>query len=107
MNTYRANTHFEGWRRLLERDQGFLAAVRAEWGGSRARARFGLTVQGEPEPLYMPILELADNIQAGKITTAAAVVKASKVIAQFTTRDIGTLEQRIAKARRWRGRRRG
>jgi hypothetical protein len=54
-------------------------------------------VKGEPEPIYTPLLELADKIQSGETTTDAAVVEARKVIAQFTTRDIGTLEQRLAK----------
>jgi hypothetical protein len=77
----------------------FWAQVRAEWMRlESAVGRFGLTMQGEPEPLYLPILELADDIQAGKIKTDAAILEAKKIIAQFTTADIGTLEQRIAKA---------
>ena len=77
----------------------FWALVRAEWTRLEQSARqFGLTVQGEPEPLYTPILELADNLHAGKTTTAAAANEAKKVIAQFTTTDIGTLAGRIAKS---------
>ncbi len=77
----------------------FWSQVRADWKRLETSAsRFGLTVQGEPEPLYVPILELADNIQAGKINTAAAVVEAKKVIAQFTTTNVGALAERIAKA---------
>lgn len=77
----------------------FWSQVRADWKRlETSSGRFGLTVQGEPEPLYMPILELADNIHAGKTTTAAAVVEAKKVIAQFTTTNVGTLAERIAKA---------
>ena len=77
----------------------FWAQVRGDWARlEKSAPRFGLTIQGEPEPLYIPILDLADEVQAGKISTDAAVVEARKVIAQFTTTDIGTLEQRIAKA---------
>lgn len=77
----------------------FWAQVRADWARlEKSSPRFGLTIQGEPEPLYVPILTLADDVQAGKITTAAAVEAAKKVIAQFTTRDVGTLESRIAKS---------
>lgn len=77
----------------------FWALVRAEWTRLEQSAKqFGLTVQGEPEPLYTPILELADNIHAGKTTTAAAANEARKVIAQFTTTDIGALTDRIAKS---------
>ena len=35
---------------------------------------------------------------AAALTTAEAVVNAGEVIAKFTTRNIGTLEQRLAKA---------
>ncbi|MDP3740594.1 MAG: hypothetical protein Q8R02_24620 [Hyphomonadaceae bacterium] len=77
----------------------FWALVRADWNRLEQSTRgFGLTIQGEPEPLYTPILELADNIQAGKTTTAAAAGEARKVIAQFTTTDIGALSDRIAKS---------
>lgn len=77
----------------------FWALVRADWTQLENSAqRFGLTVQGEPEPLYIPILDLADEVQAGKKQTKAAAEEAEKVIADFTTTDIGTLEERIAKA---------
>jgi hypothetical protein len=77
----------------------FWAEVRREWDKLEvAGTSFGLTVQGEPEPVYEPLLELADKIDAGETTTAEAVVKAREVIAKFTTRDIGTLQQRLAKA---------
>ncbi len=80
--------------------RNFWAVLRVEWAElAKTPGGFGLTMQGEPEALYSPILDLADQIQAGKITTTAAIVEAKKIIAQFTTTDIGTLEQRIAKAR--------
>jgi len=77
----------------------FWAAVRGEWSRlEKSSPAFGLTIQGEPEPLDMPILTLADDIQADKITTDAAVIEAKKVIAQFTTTEVGTLEQRVRAA---------
>ena len=101
VNTYRPNTQFDAsvatdyWAAT----KGFWAEVRKEWDKLEvAGTSFGLTVQGEPEPVYEPLLELADKIDAGETTTAEAVVKARQVIAKFTTRDIGTLEQRLAKA---------
>jgi len=76
----------------------FWAQVRGEWSRLETSApRFGLTIQGEPEPLYIPILQLSDDIQAGKTTTAAALVEARKMIAQFTTTDIGALQDRLPK----------
>lgn len=100
VNTYRhyadfdENVALDYWNATKD----FWAAVRAEWSAfEKPGTTFGLTVKGEPEPIYTPLLELADKIQAGETTTDAAVVEAKKVIAQFTTRDIGTLEQRLAK----------
>lgn len=101
VNTYRPNTQFDAsvattyWSATRD----FWAEVRKEWDKLEVPGTsFGLTVQGEPEPLYEPLLELADNIQAGKATTADAVVKAREIIASFVTHDIGTLDQRLAKA---------
>lgn len=103
VNTYRPNADFDAsvatdyWAATKD----FWAAVRKEWEALEVPGTsFGLTVQGEPEPLYGPLLELADNIQAGTTTTADAVVEARKVIASFTTHDIGTLQERLAKAAR-------
>jgi hypothetical protein len=101
VNTYRPNTQFDASvaTNYWDATKDFWAEVRKEWDKLEVPGTsFGLTVQGEPEPVYEPLLELADNIQAGKTTTADAVVEARKVIAAFTTRDIGTLEQRLAKA---------
>ena len=79
--------------------KAFWTQVRDDWSRLETSApAFGLTIQGEPEPLYIPILTLADDVQAGKITTDAAVVEAKNVIARFTTTNVGTLESRIAKA---------
>ncbi len=101
VNTYRPNAQFDASvaTRYWDATKDFWAEVRKEWDKLETPGTsFGLTMQGEPEPLYGPLLELADNIQAGKTTTADAVVEAKQVIAQFTTHDIGTLEQRLAKA---------
>lgn len=103
VNTYRHYADFDETVALdyWNATKDFWAAVRAEWSAFETPgATFGLTVPGEPEPIYTPLLELADNIQAGKTTTGAAVVEARKVIGQFTTRDIGTLEQRLARSAR-------
>ena len=89
----------QGERRTAAARNRFWAQVRDDWSRLETSApAFGLTIQGEPEPLYIPILTLADDVQAGKITTDAAVVEAKNVIARFTTTNVGTLESRIAKA---------
>lgn len=79
--------------------RGYWALIRAEWKRLQGSAvAFGLTMQGEPEPLYMPMLELADEVQAGKTTAAAAAEKAKGVMAKMTTKNVGTLAQRLAGA---------
>lgn len=77
--------------------KGFWTEVRGMWDALEASApAFALTIQGEPEPLYMPLLTLADDVQAGKKTEADAVTDARAVIAEFTTTNVGTLASRIA-----------
>jgi len=101
VNTYRRSTEVEKAGDAYWSATGaFWAAIRKEWARLEASAPdgFGLTVQGEPEPLYDPILTLADDVQAGKVTTEAAIAEALKVMARFTTTDIGTLAQRLAQA---------
>jgi hypothetical protein len=100
VNSYkRTNTLAKDGDDYWNATKDFWSQIRADWTRlEKSSPKFGLTVQGEPEPLYIPILTLADDIHAGKIRTDAAVAEAKKVIAQFTTTDIGTLESRIAKA---------
>jgi hypothetical protein len=75
----------------------FWTGVRADWATLEKDAPvFGLTLQGEPEPLYQPLLKLAEEVQAGKKTTAAVVAEAGAVIQKFTTRDVGALAHRLA-----------
>lgn len=77
----------------------FWASVRADWARLEAEhTRFGLTIQGEPEALYMELLGLAGAIVDGETTTEKAAADAREVIDRFTTTDIGTLHDRIAKA---------
>ncbi len=100
VNTYRHYADFDETVALdyWDATKDFWAAVRAEWSAfEKPGTTFGLTIKGEPEPLYMPLLDLADKIQAGETTTDAAIVEARKVIVRFTTHDVGTLEQRLAK----------
>jgi hypothetical protein len=76
--------------------KAFWTGVRADWARlEKVSPRFGLTVQGEPEQVYVPILDLADEVQAGTKTTAAALIEAKGVIAKFTTSDVGPLEKRL------------
>lgn len=57
---------------------------------------FGLTIQGEPTDLYMPLLEMTDKIEDDDLTVAEAVIKAAGIIESFTTLDV---EASIAEAK--------
>lgn len=100
VNSYKRATNLEKdgdtyWNATKD----FWSQVRTDWTRlEKSSPRFGLTMQGEPEDMYIPILDLADQINEGQINTADAVVKAKAVIAKYTTTDIGTLDARITKA---------
>lgn len=77
----------------------YWAGVREEWTRLENEAgAFALTVQGEPEPVYQPLLKLAKAVEDGEKTDEAAVADAVKVIAEFTTPDVGDLTTRLALA---------
>ncbi|NWG46347.1 MAG: hypothetical protein HXY25_07335 [Alphaproteobacteria bacterium] len=73
----------------------YWAAVRAEWAGYAERTEaFGLTVRGEPEPVYGPLLALSDKVAAGTLAVDAAAAEARAVLARFVT----TAPERLALA---------
>ncbi|MEO1135841.1 MAG: DUF6607 family protein [Pseudomonadota bacterium] len=75
----------------------FWAGVRQKWSEMEASGRpFGLTIQGEPEELYMQILPLADAVAAGEKSNAEAIAEARAVINEYTTMEIGSLADRLA-----------
>lgn len=75
----------------------YWAGVRSVWAEFEATGAFGLTVQGEPEPVYMPILEIANRVADNNLAAQDAVREARSVISTFTTHDIGTLAERLAR----------
>ncbi len=101
VNTYKHYDDFETdvgddyWAETAD----FWAEVRAEWARIEAENPvFGLTIQGEPEALYMEVLELAGAVNDGTKETAVAAEEARAVIAKYTTTEIGSLAERIAEA---------
>ncbi|WP_300396002.1 DUF6607 family protein [Henriciella sp.] len=98
VNTYR---HFEDYPVEVGDDywtatKDYWAGVRAEWEALEdAGEPFGLTMQGEPEALYQPLLELAGEVEEGTTPTQDAISEASDVIAEYTTTEIGTLSSRV------------
>jgi hypothetical protein len=98
VNTYRHTNDFAVKRgeAYWAATKDFWALIRADWAKlEKNHSAFGLTIQGEPEALYIPILTLADDVEAGTITTADAAAQAGKIITALTTADIGDLASRL------------
>ena len=57
---------------------------------------FGLTMQGEPEALYQPLLALAAEVEDGTMTVEGAIAEAGDVIAEYTTTEVPKLRLEIA-----------
>lgn len=75
----------------------YWAGVRAAWDRlEQNNASFALTVQGEPDDVYAPILELARNVEAGDMDTDSAIKKAEDVIHRLTTTNPDPLPVRLA-----------
>lgn len=76
--------------------QDYWAHVRGFWSELESEGQgFALTVQGEPEAVYDPLLAYADAIAEGSIALEEAVAKARQVIAEHTTTSVGELEARL------------
>ena len=70
--------------------------VRAEWAKIVAENEvFAITIQGETEDLYNPLLKLAKSVQDGKIESDAAIEEARGIISKYVTPDIGNLADRL------------
>ena len=101
VNTYKK---FDGFEIAIGDDywtatEDYWAAVRAEWTRIEAEnPSFGLTVQGEPEAVYMPILDLAAAVEDGEKTSEDAANEARAIIASFVTTSPGGLQARLASA---------
>lgn len=79
--------------------EDYWAAVRAEWTRIEATyPSFGLSVLGEPEAVYMKILDLAEAVEKGEKTSGAAAEEAKGVIAQYLVTDVKPLSSRFASA---------
>ncbi|MGB3626872.1 MAG: DUF6607 family protein [Henriciella sp.] len=98
VNTYR---HFDDFPVAVGDEywtasSAYWASVRGAWETLEASGTpFGLTVQGEPEALYQPLLELAGEVEDGTTTADEAIAEASDVIETYTTHEIGTLADRV------------
>ena len=87
VNTYEKSSDFD-----IHIADDYWAATKDYWANVRDvwtklekdHAGFGLTIQGEPEELYMKLLDLADTLQKGETTVADASAKARGIIGDYT-----------------------
>ncbi|MEO1027549.1 MAG: DUF6607 family protein [Pseudomonadota bacterium] len=76
--------------------EDFWAGVRAEWNRIEAEnERFAITIQGETEALYNPLLGLAIGVMDGEFELEEALVEARSVINSFVTPEVGLLADRL------------
>ncbi|MCR9077709.1 MAG: hypothetical protein NXH78_01290 [Hyphomonadaceae bacterium] len=98
VNTYRAFGDYpvSAAEEYWDGTAAFWAGVRAEWDRIAAEnARFAITIKGETEDLYMPLLDLAGAVKDGEKDLEPALVEARAVINSFVTADIGQLADRL------------
>lgn len=98
VNTYQRYDDFpyakgeEYWEATDE----YWRVIRAEWADIADQSdAFAITVKGETEAVYMPLLQLADSIQSGEITTTDAITQAKIVMETHVSSDIGELQSRL------------
>ncbi len=101
VNTYKRDSEFDVsvatdyWSET----EAFWAGVRAEWAKIEAEHEmFAITIKGETEDLYMPLLILADDYANGDIALEPALTEARSVINSFITDDVGQLASRLRPA---------
>jgi hypothetical protein len=99
VNTYRRNDDFDAsvatdyWAAT----EPFWKAVRAEWSRiANASPSFAITLYGETEELYMPLLEAADKFAKGDLTLAAAESEAKAQMAKYVTAKPAPLAVRLS-----------
>ncbi|MEO1042920.1 MAG: DUF6607 family protein [Pseudomonadota bacterium] len=98
VNTYRQFDEFpvDAADTYWEATSAFWAGVRTKWADTaNANDRFAISLKGETQELYMPLLTLAMEVKDGEKTLDAALIEARDVIDSFVTSDIGQLTERL------------
>lgn len=99
LNTYVRNSDFavEIATDYWASTEDFWSEIRKEWLLlTKDKPRFGLTIQGETEALYMPLLETASELSEGTLSNEEAVQKGRDILRQFITFDLPPLQDRVA-----------
>ena len=98
INTYE---HFNGFEidiaeQYLMQTNSFWREVRTIWTKlENHKGGFKLTLKGEPEELYMELLEIAGNYMDKNLSLDDALLNAKKIITKHTSKDIGKLNSRL------------
>ncbi|MEM6898272.1 MAG: DUF6607 family protein, partial [Pseudomonadota bacterium] len=98
INTYRAFDDYpvEAAEAYWEGTEAFWTGVRAHWTAIEAsNDQFAITIKGETEPLYMPLLTLAGEVNDGAKALELALTEARAIIDGFVTPEIGDLADRL------------
>ena len=98
VNTYRRDNDYP-----VEAGEAYWAATGTYWAGIRAiwtdiensNTDFAITLKGETEDLYRPLLKLASQIQDGETDTETALIEAETVITRFVTSEPEALSARL------------
>lgn len=71
-------------------------SVRAAWTSMEQELpAFALTLKGEPQDLYMPLMALAGSYMEGTVSLNEAQSEADELIDRFTTSALGALSDRL------------
>ena len=98
INTYRHSTDFdpspalEYWTATAD----YWALIREEWARiARENERFAISVTGETDEMYGPLLTIADDVMNGVLSAEAGFEEAKGVISEYVTADIAPLNLRL------------
>lgn len=98
VNTYRKFDDYavEAAESYWAATEEFWAGIRAEWNRIEAENdRFAISIKGETEALYNPLLDLAIMVQDGEMAPEPALEKARSVIGRYVTPEVGRLSERL------------
>lgn len=88
VNTYTKSTKLDASHAMeyWNNTKDYWSEIRNLWtkAAQSSTGFVGLTIEGEPEALYMPIMALAEEYGAGKIKLEDAVIEAKRVFDQHT-----------------------
>lgn len=100
LNTYRKFNDFdtEIAENYLSKTSEYWKAIRSIWRKyEKPEQAFGLTLKGEPESLYMPLLEISSEVMNDEKNLDIAIKEARDTIEAYTTLEIKSLAERIRK----------